>query len=995
MNIHPNLISVKDTLNEIYQTHFSYGTLRGIFIIDDTLLKQICDTYYFKSYGLVEKKTEYYKLMFDFDFKEKHGGYNTYAHNSDQIVDHMIKIINKILTSIFDQPDIRFIYCDKNIGKGIHLYYPNIIVSQPIHQYIYNVAYDKLIKNGKFNLTLESWNDIFDKCVFKNVGLRLPYFIINGGYYKPNESKSTYPIPDNKYDIIKLCSIRTDNIEPNPKPTIEIKEDMPKKLTKLKSKLKTHITDMVEKPLEKPKIEYIKISELESILDCFPEYYFIEYHEWNTMGFHIYNCNNTEEACKLFHEKSKVDKHINISYDEIKKKFDGYKIIYYYDPNILRYQARKINPKKFDTIQLNIPYDKQYYQTIKFESPKIVNIDKDKPETFIESVLKKFFENKQFKFFMLLGAYGIGKTTMEEQVCSGNRYERILFITHRQSLAMNFMKNFEELGFYNYLNKANFKASHNRLIVNIDSLHLLKSEFDYFSGESKIEQFDLLILDEICSLLNHFESPLMKNKEGMYNIFHHLIAKSPKVICCDGDISNREFEYIKRFDQEVVIYENTFIPRKYNYIFHYNEFSFINLIENDLQNKMNVVFVSMSASTCNKLEKHFKDKYNTLCITAGSDDKIKKYLINIESMIIEKNIQLLIYSPSVTVGIDISMKDYFSKIYGYMSNNSVSARDFCQMLNRVRNPISNEINIQIDRTISRSQIANYYDFDEIKTKTCDERAYNINDLTTYETLRLWNRFEEINNDNYLFPVFLHLIKKKGHSYVILDEPKKTEFDKSSVKNIILAENIEYEDYCELLNKQKANELTKADKLSIEKFMYAYTFKVSVENIDETFMKTHFGKRHIVKNNELFMNIFNNKEIIIEKTYDNDVKKHKMVHIKKLLHYFGFDKLEKQINKKEFEDKYSKVNEIIDDKFRLLFGMKKEEVDKLVTINNTNKKILGFMNSLIGDYGVEIQSVSGNFYKNEKRIKSITHYTINIIDIIKNIPKNTIGYELYE
>ena len=60
-----------------------------------------------------------------------------------------------------------------------------------------------------------------------------------------------------------------------------------------------------------------------------------------------------------------------------------------------------------DTIKLNIPYDKQYYETIKFTSPKIINLDKSlennlsacsfvivvslppSPETFINSPLPK------------------------------------------------------------------------------------------------------------------------------------------------------------------------------------------------------------------------------------------------------------------------------------------------------------------------------------------------------------------------------------------------------------------------------------------------------------------------------------------------------------------------------------------------------------------------------------------------------------------------------
>jgi len=79
----------------------------------------------------------------------------------------------------------------------------------------------------------------------------------------------------------------------------------------------------------------------------------------------------------------------------------------------------------------------------------------------------------------------------------------------------------------------------------------------------------------------------------------------------------------------------------------------------------------------------------------------------------------------------------------------------------------------------------------------------------------------------------------------------------------------------------------------------------------------------------------------------------MNNIKKLLNYLGFMEINNQINKTDFEPKYSKITDIIDDKFRLLFDMKKEEVNVLVKINNTNKKVLGFLNSLISDYGVDI------------------------------------------
>jgi hypothetical protein len=979
-------------------THRSYGLIHGNYIIDDIKLKEIIENHNnFKSFALVEKKTDYYKLMFDFDYKDKNNGYNTYKNQTYEITDYIIILINKTLKKIFKSPDLRIIYCDKNIGKGIHIYYPNIIVNLSVHTYVYRSVYDIIIQNKKFKLTLEQWDDIFDDCVFKDVSLRLPYFYINSAYYKPNIDLSTYPIPDNKYDIVKLCSIRTSLNNVVPELLIEIKAD--EKIIK-KTKQLTNKIKILNKPIEFRLIEKIPIYELEHILDCYPENYFTNYNTWFMIGSLLYNCNNTEEACKLFYKKSKIGKYKDVSYEHIKEHFYNFKIMYYYDPNILRYQARKLNYKLFDTIKLNIPYDKQYYETIKFSSPKIINLINSSENTFIENELDKYFNDNKFKFFILKSPYGTGKSTMIKLICDGIRYDRILFITHRQSLALDFMKDFQELGFYNYLNKANFNTNNNRLIVNIDSLHLLKSTYNFLIKDTQIKEFDLIILDEICSLLKHFESNLMEKKEGIYNIFHHLLTFTPKIICCDGDISNRECEYLKRFDENINIYENIYIPRQYNYIFHYDENNFIKLIEEDLKNKLNIVISSMSSSFCQKIEKLFYDKYNVLCITAKSDDDIKRKLADIVNQITTNNIQLFVYSPCITVGVNISINNYFNKIYGFMCSNSISARDFNQMLARIRNPINNNIRILLDTSISRSQIANYYDFDEVKELYCSENSLNINDLTTYELLRLWNAFEDINNLHYILPIFIDLITKKGHSYELLDECKKSIHNKYLIEEIILAENIDYDTYKCLLEKQKENDLTKSYKLSIEKFLYSYTFNYPIENIDNKFMKAHYGKRHIVHNNNLFITLLNDYQLNNNNVYnkfDTDNKLHKMNYLKKLLNHFGFMKIDDKINKMDFENKISTLNDIIDDKFRLLFELKKEEVFNLSKIFKTNKKILGFINSLVNEYGVEITAIRKKKYCKEtkKVVSSIDTYVLNISDIIKDIPKRIIDYNIIE
>ena len=104
------------------------------------------------------------------------------------------------------------------------------------------------------------------------------------------------------------------------------------------------------------------------------------------------------------------------------------------------------------------------------------------------------------------------------------------------------------------------------------------------------------------------------------------------------------------------------------------------------------------------------------------------------------------------------------------------------------------------------------------------------------------------------------------------------------------------------------------------------------------------------------------------------------------------KIDDKINKMDFEDKITKLNDIIDDKFRLLFELKKEEVFNLSKLFKTNKKILGFLNSLINDYGIEINGIVKYLYDKENKKKSrIMEYKISIINIIKNSPKRITEY----
>ena len=246
-------------------------------------------------------------------------------------------------------------------------------------------------------------------------------------------------------------------------------------------------------------------------------------------------------------------------------------------------------------------------------------------------------------------------------------------------------------------------------------------------------------------------------------------------------------------------------------------------------------------------------------------------------------------------------------------------------------------------------------------------------------------------------------------------------------------------------------------------MYAYRFNYPIENIDISFMRTHYGKIHVINNHELFIQFMENKSLTDNNIFDDKIVKQKLSHIKKILNHFGFE-INKEVQKNDFENKFDNLNEIIDESFRLTFQMKKQEVDHLfkknkktniiinknkntnkkeennvkdendvkndnkkdndvlddniknnnvlddnikdnnvlndkkdiISSKKTNKQILGFLNKLLNDWGLEIKCKSRKVTDSnlKKRIYE-WKYVLEIIDIIKNIDKKVIKYELID
>ena len=68
----------------------------------------------------------------------------------------------------------------------------------------------------------------------------------------------------------------------------------------------------------------------------------------------------------------------------------------------------------------------------------------------IKQVVSNFM-NAHTKALVLKSLYGSGQTTFMQRLIHNHKPERVWFLTYRQTLARDIMRNFEKLKFKNYL----------------------------------------------------------------------------------------------------------------------------------------------------------------------------------------------------------------------------------------------------------------------------------------------------------------------------------------------------------------------------------------------------------------------------------------------------------------------------------------------------------------------------------------------------------------
>eukprot|EP00818_Percolomonas_sp_WS_P005169 CAMPEP_0117449408 /NCGR_PEP_ID=MMETSP0759-20121206/7931_1 /TAXON_ID=63605 /ORGANISM="Percolomonas cosmopolitus, Strain WS" /LENGTH=715 /DNA_ID=CAMNT_0005241885 /DNA_START=535 /DNA_END=2682 /DNA_ORIENTATION=- len=434
---------------------------------------------------------------------------------------------------------------------------------------------------------------------------------------------------------------------------------------------------------------------------------------WIRIGTSMKACNDSAECAQLFEEFSSLSTS-NYTPGEPTRIWPSLDVSRA-SPGTLKYFARESNPEEYaklfryannellndgfidaaDTLRVNTDF------LMKRDDVLDEKRDGTTDQNKIKDALTQFVENRSPKILAIKSHMGSGKTHTTKQIISNLKTKRgrigergfettekeysVLWITHRQSFANNLYNNFKDLDFYCYMEDEHKKMLHaqKRVICSFESLHLLVKD-------GRMKKYDLVVLDEIESLLAHFESPTMKTKRETFNQFVTYLNNSKKILALDADFGIRSYSFLQQHSQDIKIIMNECKNSNRRFVFNTQKEYFVQAMMNALHERKNIVLVSMSSTIAKQLHERLKmtqviaelgyDPKKVLhCST--SDDKLKENLKDVETYWSE--CEYVAFTPSVDAGVDYSSV-HFDKMFCVLSSQSTSYRGFMQMTGRVR-----------------------------------------------------------------------------------------------------------------------------------------------------------------------------------------------------------------------------------------------------------------------------------------------------------------------
>ena len=454
---------------------------------------------------------------------------------------------------------------------------------------------------------------------------------------------------------------------------------------------------IIEKDIEKEDISNINI---EKILEKLPIGMCDNYQSWIRVAMILYNTSKKSgvDLFEMFNKWSSKSKKYKGT-EDIKKYWNGLKNQKGNKLSIgsLIFEAKK---EGIDGIFKN---EKKSTEQIVKEYPKkdlILSIKKNTTiinQRFLTPEL--FTKHFNSRLLAVQSEKGTGKTSnlIEAYFKNGLIMDdmNILLISSRRTFGAKLLGDLDKYGFKLYSDFEDQYITHNRIICQVDSLLRLDKN-----------KYHIIIVDECESVArymtsNHFTK---NNKATMIiNMYQSYLNSADNVYILDADLSDRCINYYQKVmgleDDQFAIIINEYQLYK-DYTVNYLRFNdWVNLIINHLKDNKKLVIPMASNSKAKDLRDLIVEKYpnkKLLFLNRDVDDKEK---INIVKTVDEQwtKYDIVIYTPSVCMGVSYDRINHFDNIYAYGCEGSLGSQEFCQMIHRVRHPKNKIIYLTMDK----------------------------------------------------------------------------------------------------------------------------------------------------------------------------------------------------------------------------------------------------------------------------------------------------------
>jgi hypothetical protein len=466
----------------------------------------------------------------------------------------------------------------------------------------------------------------------------------------------------------------------------------------------------------------------------------------------------------------------------------------------------------------------------------------------------------------------------------------IRIVTFRQTFSNSIKSSFPDFTMYNTITGIINQFRVPRLIIQVESLHRLEMR-------APMQPIQLLVLDEVESILEQFNSGLHKNFSASFAVFEWMIRTCEHLICMDANLSQRSFEIIKMIRNRStnphesptglersspVIHLNMF-KRAANDIFKFtlSKGAIIAKITEYVAKDKRIVITTNSLSDAktiyHDLTTRFKKKQIQIYSSKTSQSEKKTHFSDVSTH--WSKLDILIYTPTVSAGISFEL-EHFDALFGLFTDKSCSVEVCRQMLLRVRNLRENAYYIYLNGTFKNLPT----DIDEIRKTILSSRrslysmdipmafsydddgaVHGINTNTPF--FRLWlenTRIKNISRNNFIRE-FIQQVFDTGATVSILETETNSLADfKEAKKNMISiacteiaqAQNIDHQEAAEIIKEitsDSGNEIPKSKLLSYEKYKLADSYGKPINEINSNFVELY--------NHKYVKNIYHNLQKI--------------------------------------------------------------------------------------------------------------------------------------